>query len=164
MAKGKSLLNQTSTKKPKKENKYSEVSPTPKKSKSDFKFKIEDLAIYIGTIIPENYGKECKIKKPKSKYNQEYYLVEFFEENKILECHCDFLLTQEEYELKQLDDSKKEEHVAIEIDYEFLDKSLQNPHCCHNQQCFAEMRCHECKKKDICIYENKGNYKKLDIW
>lgn len=163
----KSLLNKTSSKSKKQQDKYSEIPETKKKSKSEFKFQKEDVAIYTGNVIPENHGKKCKIIKLRNKYNQEYYLIEF-EGKETLECHIDFLSTQEEYEQKQLNDIKNDEnYVSVEIDSELIEQgieSLQNPLCCHEPAKFAEMRCMDCLKEPRCVYRYKHNYKKLNIW
>lgn len=145
----KSLLNKTSVK--------------PKKSKSKrqttdntipYKFDIGDTAIYKG------YGYEnepCTIIDRSRKYVQDFYRVKFDNLDEV-ETIVDILLTPEEFEKCQ------EENKSSQIDVEMLDKSLQNPLCCHDQVMFYQMACHECKKEPICVYRNKGNYKKLNIW
>lgn len=160
MAKSKSLLNKTSSKPKKKQDKYSEQPEVKKKSKSEFKFQQEDIVIYTGSVIPENHGKECKIIKLRNKYNQEYYMIEF-EGKDTLECHIDFLSTHEEYELDKLNKAEKK---TIEIDPELIEKGVEsydNKLACLNPVKYYEMSCEQCGYEKRCIYHSKCVYKKL---
>jgi phage protein U len=158
----KSLLNVQSSKQKKKQDKYSEIPEVKKKSKSEFKFKQEDIVIYTGNVIPENHGKECKIIKLRNKYNQEYYLVEF-NNGETLECHIDFLKSKEEYRLDKLNQT---EPKSSEIKQELIEKGIEsydNDLACLNPVKYYEMSCEQCSFEERCSYHSKGVYKKLSF-
>ena len=81
------MLSQTS--KPKKVNKYSEVSR--KSKKEEYKFGLRENVIYVGGLYEEKSGLNCVVvSRSQSRNGKQYYKVEF-EDGLIIENIADVL-------------------------------------------------------------------------
>jgi len=160
MAKGKSLLSQTSTKS-KKENKY-EVSSIVK----EYEFNIDDRVVFLG-LVSDYRGLECTIvKRTMKKKTTDYYSVKF-DDGKIIESVVyGFLRTPEQHELELEEQRNKNEddHSDLpEIELEMIRNGIEshrNYHACLSPLNFHYMDCDSCTYKSKCVYENKFDYKK----
>ena len=161
MAKGKSLLSQTSTKS-KKENKYGEVSSIVK----EYEFNIDDRVVFLG-LVSDYRGLECTIvKRTMKKKTTDYYSVKF-DDGKIIESVVyGFLRTPEQHELELEEQRNKNEddHSDLpEIELEMIRNGIEshrNYHACLSPLNFHYMDCDSCTYKSKCVYENKFDYKK----
>lgn len=140
---------------PKKESKTKTPRRTTDKD-TPYKFEIDQEVIYVGSL--EGYENAvCTVTKRKRKYITEYYHIKF-EDGEKIETIGSILKTKEEYEeyIKGKNNTTKRS-VILEDGVE----SLENYYCCHDPVAFFEKRCNKCLKFKRCVYENKGNYKKL---
>lgn len=161
-AKSKSLLGQTSTKK--KENKYSEVSPT----KREYKYSPKEEVIYLG-LNNDYKGLPCTIIKKSRAKSTEYYNVRFEDNEELNSVSCGFLKTPEEYE-QWLSDQENEEmdirNNMSEVELEMIKAGLishKNYLACLSPIVYSEMRCFECGYETRCVYRKKHDYKKLNL-
>lgn len=162
MAKGKSLLNQTPTK-PKKQNKYSEISDI----KKEYKFDLKDRVVFLG-ISSEYRGLECTIvKRNIKKKTTDYYNVQF-DDGKIIESVVSgFLKTIEEYELEKetiANNNAEIKNNLSEFEIELNKQGIESYHNyaqCLDSPTIVEMRCNECGFEDRCVYRDKYNYNKF---
>jgi len=161
IAKGKSLLSQTSTK-PKKQDKYDETSSIVK----DYEFNEGDRVVFLG-LVSDYRGLECTItKRTMKKKTTDYYVVKF-DDGKIIESVVyGFLRTPEQYELELEEQKNKDEddHSDLpEIELEMIKNGIEshkNYHSCLSPLNFHYMDCDSCGYKSKCVYENKFDYKK----
>lgn|GEM_PF-3572672 len=165
MAKGKSLLNQVSSKKSKKENKYSEVSSI----KTEYKFSLQDKVVYVG-LLEEFRDLVCTIIKRSRRKITDYYKVKFDDGEELDSISGVFLKTIEEYELEveQLEnndsDNENSSNDMSEFEMELNRQgktSYQNYVACLSPIYYYQMSCVECNFHNRCVYKNKGDYKKL---
>jgi len=161
IAKGKSLLSQTSSK-PKKQDKYDETSSIVK----EYEFNIDDRVIFLG-LVSDYRGLECTIiKRNMKKKTTDYYIVKF-DDGKIIESVVyGFLRTPEQYEL-ELSQNENESEDNVEMSDEEL-KVIENGYVpyknrlsCYSQLDFYHRNCGECTHRHQCIYRFKGIYDKI---
>lgn len=161
----KSLLNKTS-KKPKKENKYSEMSPPTKK---EYKFEVTDKVklIYQGTL--HDYKNQTCIVVKKSTRNQNQYYKVKFDDGEIAETSVAFLKTTEEYQQWLLDQENRnnedDQNSMSEFEIELMKRGIEshkNYNACLSPLILVQqMQCDKCCYFSRCVYKNKGNYKRF---
>lgn len=159
----KSLLNQTS-KKSKKENKYSETSDI----KKEYKFDINDNVFYLG-YKTDFRNLECSIVKRSTKKGVHHYTIKFEEREEELDSVIvDFLKTPEEYEiylLEQEQGSDNQENLS-EMEFEMIKngiESYKNYDQCLSPMDFYKRNCSDgCTYSSRCVYIGKFKYKNLD--
>jgi len=159
---GKSLLSKTS--KPKKVNKYSEVSTT----KNEYKFNLKDKVVYLG-LVDEYKGLECIIIKKSRRKIIEYYKVKFEDGEELGDVAGGFLRTKEEYEdllLDQENNSNEEDSTSnmSDVELKIIESGLiamKNKKSCMCQILFYQRSCEQCHYENVCIYWKKGMYDKV---
>jgi len=169
MAKGKSLLSQTSSKS-KKQDKYKETS---EQSKFKYSFEIGENIIYKG-IIDEYRNTIAIITKRSHKNQNEYYGIKFsLDDSELKDINGNILKNLEEHEAELANeeeyrgnkDQEYNQEEISEIEMEVLKngfKSIDNKTTCMNPLLFYERRCEQCNSfKNVCVYRNKGKYEKI---
>ena len=161
IAKGKSLLSQTSSK-PKKVDKYKEVSSIVK----EYEFNIDDRVVFLG-LVSDYRGLECIIvKRTMKKKTTDQYAVMSSDGNVIEFAAYGFLIPPEQYELELEEQKNKNEAEHSElpgIELEMIKNGIEshkNYHSCLSPLNFHYMDCDSCTYKSKCVYENKFDYKK----
>jgi len=148
-------------KKPKKQDKYSEISDI----KKEFKFPIKSKAIYVG--MTTNYkGLESTIIKHSRRKNNDYYKIEFDDGEQLDSISSVYLRTLEEYEL-ELSQTENKSEDNIEISDEEI-KVIENGYVpyknrlsCYSQLDYYHRNCGGCTHRNQCIYRFKGIYDKI---
>ena len=148
-------------KKPKKQDKYSEISDI----KKEFKFPIKSIAIYVG--MTTNYrGLESTIIKQSRRKNNDYYNIEFDDGEQLDSVSSVYLRTLEEYEL-ELSQTENKSEDDVEISDEEL-KVIENGYVpyknrlsCYSQLDYYHRNCGGCTHRHQCIYRFKGIYDKI---
>lgn len=161
----KSLLNQTS-KKSKKQDKYSDVSDI----KTEYKFEVSDKIklIYLG-LIDTYKNQECIVTKRSRRRNNEYYKI-LFDDGMEAETSNGFLMTLDEYEeylLEQENSINKDNNNndISEFELELMSRGIRshkNYEACLSPKVFYNRQCDACGYSSRCVYNGKYKYKKLD--
>ena len=148
-------------KKPKKVDKYSEISDI----KKEFKFPIKSKAIYVG--MTTNYKSlESTIIKQSRRKNNDYYNIEFEDGEQLDSVSSVYLRTLEEYELELSQiESKSEDDVEIsEEELKVIENGYspyKNRLSCYSQLDYYHRNCGGCTHRHQCIYRFKGVYDKI---
>ena len=151
LAKGKSLLNKTSTKKQRASKRETDTN-TP------YTFDLNQEVVYCGSLA--GYGDTiCTIIGRSRKYITEYYRIRFENIDEI-ETIGDILKSKEDYEI-----ILNEKKITLEMKERLAENNeycLENALSCHNQEAFYHRGCDECyHDKHGCIYRYKYMYDKI---
>ena len=167
VAKGKSLLSQTSSKS-KKVDKYKETSePT----KFKYAFEVGETIIYKG-IIDEYRNTIAAITKRSHKNQNEYYCIKFsLDDSELKDINGNILknLEDHEAELANVENNETQEdgiNDLSELEKQIIDKGLipmKNFKSCQNPILFYQKSCEQCLKEPICIYWKKYLYDKVKL-
>jgi len=165
IAKGKSLLSQTSSKS-KKVDKYKETSePT----KFKYAFEVGETIIYKG-IIDEYRNTIAVITKRSHKNQNEYYCIKFaLDDSELKDINGNILKNLEDHEAELANEENNETQEdgindLSELEKQIIDKGLipmKNFKSCQNPILFYQKSCEQCLKEPICIYCKKYLYDKV---
>lgn len=157
----KSLLKQTS-KKPKKEDKYKEISDI----KKGHKFNVENKVVFVG-LVTAYRGQECIVTKINTRKDVDYYKVKFDDDMELKDITVGFLKAPEEYEqwlLDQGNNSNEDNHNISDMERKILEAGLipmLNEKSCMHQMMLYHRDCPSCSYEPTCVYHKKYLYDKI---